>query len=212
MILASGEGQLVFLVIMAVIGLINWLASKAKAADKEAPRDPSQSGPGSAPPRRANAESEDERMRRFLEALGVPTDQKPAPPRPRSEQRPVPPIIAPAPLPTAPRRQARPAASPPPLQPQHRANPTWERSAPATRAEKIALPELAVPFVPEFETISSKISATPMEFPAGREESDRPRGPNMGETIRAALASPQQLRSAFILSEIFGTPPGLRQH
>ena len=71
--------------------------------------------------------------------------------------------------------------------------------------------ELVTPPVPEFETLSSKVSALPADFPATHDESARTSGPTLGETLQAALASPRQLRSAFILSEIFGTPPGLRQ-
>ena len=193
MILASGEGQVVFLVIMAVIGVINWISGKLNAGNKKAPPGPSPS----AEPRRANADSEEERMRRFLEALGIPADERPAP-------RPVPPIVAPAPFAPAPRRSA---ATPPPLQSGTRV----ALSAPVTRAESIALPDLTIPSVSDFETVSSRIAAMPMEFPATRDESDRPHGPTMSETLRAALASPQQLRSAFILTEVFGTPPGLRQ-
>lgn len=211
MILASGEGQVVFVVIMAILGLINWISKTLNSGDKKPPQNPSQSGRAAAPPRRANAESEEERMRRFLEALGLPADDKPAALRPRSEQRPVPPIVAPPPLPNAPRRSVRPATITPPAQKQRRSGLPEERPVPASRVETIALPELRVPPAPEFETISSKISAVSADFPATRDDVDRPRGPTIGETLRAALASPQQLRSAFILAEVFGTPPGLRQ-
>ncbi len=214
MILASGEGQLVFLVIMAVIGLINWVVGKLKAGETPPPADSSGSDRGSAPPRRADAESEDERMRRFLEALGVPTGEDSPPPRPaarsRTEQRPVPPIVAPPPIPMSPRRPKRPVAAPPPLEPQWHPTSLDEMPAPVTRAERISIPELRTATVPEFETLSSKISAAPMEFPATGDERERPRGPSLGETLKAALASPQQLRSAFVLSEVFGPPPGLR--
>ncbi len=212
MILASGEGQLVFLVVMAVLGLINWIANRASPGDKKAPQDPSQPGAAPASPRRANPESEEERMRRFLEALGLPGESQPAPPRPapkpRPAVRPVPPIVY---QPTAPLPQKRPSA-PPPLVPQaHRPRSLDELPAPASRVEQIALAELKTPSLPEFETLSSRVSALPADFPAAHDEAARPSGPTMGDTLQAALASPRQLRSAFILSEIFGTPPGLRQ-
>ena len=214
MILANGEGQLVFLVVMAVIGLINWAVGKLKAGDTAVP--PNQSGPqaGSAAPRRGNAEPEDERMRRFLEALGVPTGEA-APPqrpivRPRAEQRPVPPIVVPPPFPAAQRRPKRPVATPPPLEPAWQPTSLDELPAPVARAEEISVPELRSEAVPEFETVSSRIAATTMAFPGTHDEAALSRGPTVGDTLKAALASPQQLRSAFVLSEVFGTPPGLR--
>ena len=207
MILASGEGQLVFLVVMAVFGLINWLANKANSGDKKTPAAPGQSGADPASPRRPSADSEEERMRRFLEALGLPADSKPAP-EPGAEPRRVPPIVF---QPTVPRRPHRPLAPPPPLPSARRPRSLDELPAPGLRVEQIALPELATSAVPEFETLSSKVSALPTDFPATHDEAARPAGPTLGETLQAALASPRQLRSAFILSEIFGTPPGLRQ-
>ena len=204
MILATIEGQLVFIVIMAIIGLINWVTGKLNSGGKPGPKPPP-TGTASAPGR-ANAESEEERMRRFLEALGLPSDAPPSPPKTRAAQPQLPPIVSPPKLPNAPRREVRPTA--PVSIPQPRAS---FRPEVVTRAETIALPQLTVPTVPEFETISSKVAAVPIDFPAPREESERAHGPTLNETLRAALASPQQLRSAFILSEIFGTPPGLRQ-
>jgi hypothetical protein len=193
MILASIEGHLMWLVIAGFIGGLKWIFSQLASAKKGTPQNLPMPRGSAASPRPAHPESEEERMRRFLEALGLPADGRPAPP-----PRPVPQMVAPR----------RPV--PPPLQPQHRASFHERRPAPVTRVEKIVMPELAVPSVPDFETISSKVSAVPMEFPATRDDADRPPGPTIGETLRAALASPQQLRSAFILSEVFGTPPGLR--
>jgi hypothetical protein len=208
MILAAVEGgQLIFLVVMAIFGLISWISGKLNPADKSPPQSPS--SPGS--PRRPGADPEDERMRRFLEALGVPVDEKPAPPRPRGEHRPVPPIVAPPPFPKLSKPRPRPAATPPPIEPRWQPSSLDELPAPTSRVEQIALPELAARSVPEFQTLSSKISAIPSDFPSPQEHADRPHGSSLSETLRAALASPQQLRSAFILSEVFGTPPGLRR-
>ena len=207
MILASGEGQLVFLVIMAVFGVINWLSGKLNSGEPKTPPRPAPPGSEPSTPRRANPESEEERMRRFLEALGLPADSKPAP-KPHAPPRPVPPIVA---QPTAQRRPHRPA-TPPPLAPQpRRPRSLDELPAPVSRVEQIALAELVTPAVPEFDTLSSKVSALPADFPATHDEATRSSGPTIGETLQAALASPRQLRSAFILSEIFGPPPGLRQ-
>lgn len=209
MILANIEGQVVLVVIMAIFGVINWISSKLNPADKNAPPNPLQPSADAAS-RPANPESEDERMRRFLEALGLPTDERPAPPRPRSGPLPVPPIVAPSPFPSAPRRPVRPVTAQP-SPPPPRANPPSLHPPAVAGAETISLPELDVPSAPEFATISSKISAMPVDFPMHRAEADRAAGATISETLRAALASPQQLRSAFVLREIFGTPPGLRE-
>ena len=84
--LAAGGTELVFFLIMVAFGLINWLLGKMKSAGKP----PDASAPSGRevgrpiPPQ----QSEDERMRKFLEALGIPSDA-PAP------QRPAPPVALP---------------------------------------------------------------------------------------------------------------------
>lgn len=209
MILANSEGQLVFLVIMAVIGLINWAVGKLKAGEAAPPKNPSAPGDAPSPVRRGKAETEDERMRRFLEALGVPAGED-APPvrpivRPRAEQRPVPP-----PMPAPPRRPKRPAPAPPPIEPEWQPMSLDELPAPTARVEQISIPELRADSLPEFSTVSSNVAAADMTFPGTHDVQSVATGPTIGETLRAALASPQQLRSAFVLSEVFGPPPGLR--
>ncbi|MEA3211009.1 MAG: hypothetical protein QOE70_4066 [Chthoniobacter sp.] len=215
MILASGEGQLAILLLMAVFGFISWLSSKLNPGEKKPPRSPSD--PGATPPRRAPAESEEERMRRFLEALGVPAESRPAPPprpvRPAAEPlrpalKPVPPMVA-QPMPQRPRPQSRPAP-PPPLPPPPRRRSLDEAPAPKDRVEQIALSELTTPALPEFETISSRVTAAPADFGAPREVAVGA-GATLNETLRAALASPQQLRAAFVLREVLGPPLGLQR-
>jgi hypothetical protein len=207
MTLASIEGQLVVVAIMAVVGLINWVSSKLNAGGKAPP--PSGT-PHDAGPRRAPADSEEERMRRFLEALGLPADSRPAPPvqRPRPANPPVPPIVAQPPpgLPVRPRAKKRPA--PPPLPESPRRVSLDEAPAPTLPVEQLSLAELSTPALPEFDTRSSKITAIPGDVTLPQEASSR-RGPTLSEALRAALASPQQLRSAFVLREVLGPPIGL---
>ena len=87
--IAAIDGNILFLLIAAAIGVINWLSNRKEqkaAKPTETSEKPVRPDPG--------RESEEERMRRFLEALGVPQGQ--APPRP-VPPRPAPP--APKPLP-----------------------------------------------------------------------------------------------------------------
>src|SRR3954453_23035695 len=85
-ILAAIEGNLIFIVIMAVIGVINWLTKKdenpvTKADKEEAPVRPArENSPRASTP-------EEERVRRFMEALGVPVEGPPPVP---SQRRPAP--------------------------------------------------------------------------------------------------------------------------
>jgi hypothetical protein len=89
--------------------------------------------------------------------------------------------------------------------------------APTMPAGRIQLPELEVTKVEDFRTVSSEVSAVP----AGQSykerawhddvdwDEDKSR-PKRNELWRAALASPEALRSAFILKEILGPPRSLQ--
>lgn len=73
--------DLIFLLIAAVVGLINWLRSKSSANEEtELP------GPNPFSPRSRPKESEEEKVRRFTEALGVPVP--PAPSRAQTPSKP----------------------------------------------------------------------------------------------------------------------------
>ncbi|MDB6152943.1 MAG: hypothetical protein JWL90_1396 [Chthoniobacteraceae bacterium] len=212
MILASIEGNLLFLVVVAVGGLINWLTKKDdKPVEKpkiESPRaQPMRSAPG--------ADSEAERMRRFMEALGIPNHEAPPPPVKRREppQMPAPmPRIEPrgtvvspwpvpvkrqrTPVPPAPKKSQAPAYVPPPVP-----------------VEKIAIPELKTPALPAWDTVSSHVSAIPFEAShadmrdayKGESAVDQPI-----ERLRDLIKSPADLRAAILLREIIGPPRGLQ--
>ena len=94
MLAASIEGSILFLVIAAIVGAINWIANRAKTGKDAPPAQPRQST--FQPQAQASRESEDVRMRRFLDALGVPAGQQ-APPRAAAAPplpKPRPPIVA----------------------------------------------------------------------------------------------------------------------
>lgn len=207
-IAASDLGDYMFLVIMLVIGLINWISNKLKEgkAAPPAPR-PAQSPLESAPPA---ADAEAERMRRFLEALGVPADD--APPLPQA-------------APAAPRPAfGAPRSAPPPLP--EREQSLDEAETTTEPVEHIHIPELRTDSLPEFETISSRVSADSdgdfvtvssaisavPECPRHPEAAPTP-APAQGavrDTIVARLRSRPDLRAALILSEILGRPKALR--
>lgn len=201
MIAAGIEGNLLVLVVMAVIGIINWLTSR-KSEDQQPPSKPSQPSAGST--RRPPANSEEERMRRFLEALGVPTD---------SGQRPVPPIVAQQPQrkrreqnqQQQPRKEKKRKPAPPPL-PEERS--LDELPAPREAAGRISLPELVVPAVPEFRELQVPAGAMPPQ--AGAEAPVERRRSVVVEEIREDLRSAAALRSAFVLREILGPPKALQ--
>ncbi|HEX8294987.1 MAG TPA: hypothetical protein VF593_01700 [Chthoniobacteraceae bacterium] len=219
MILAASEGQLIFVALAAAFAFISWLSGKLNRGSTTPPEASERTAPGQTlrpPP----ANSEEERMRRFLEALGLPADPtsvpaKPAtPPRPRPahQQRPVPPIIAAPPLPQWPRPKNRPAPEvhqAPPLSFPRPATPE-KTPAPVRAGEQIEPEPTPAKSVPA-ELPQPRIFQPTTTFPGAREEQEKRTGPTLAETLRLALSSPQQLRSAFILAEILGPPPGLRR-
>ena len=71
--------QIFFLVLVAVVGLLRWLSQAAeKKRNEEAARGTGQAPAGreTAVPR-APVQTEEERIRKFMEALGMPTSQAP---------------------------------------------------------------------------------------------------------------------------------------
>src|SRR5687768_11839247 len=121
MILAAIEGNIIALIVFAAIGVINWLLQKKEEQANQAPppgRRPPRPRPDSdvAPP--SQPAPDDERLRRFMEALGLPADQAPpATPRPPPLPHPIremPPVPR-ASGQTIPRRPRRVPPEPPPL-------------------------------------------------------------------------------------------------
>ena len=184
-ILASSiEGQIVFLVIAGIIGLINWLTKKNESGSATPT-------PQARPPQ-TDADAEAERMRKFMEALGLPADQAPKPIR-----RTVTP---------------RAKAAPPLPRPRPRPLSLDEAPAPSLPVEQLHVPELRTPELPEFHTTSSEVSAIPTErtpavaldpYAAAQRQSPV-------DELRRLLRSPSEIRSAILLREILGTPRGLQ--
>ena len=222
--LADIDGNLIFLLIMAIIGVINWLTNKKseETPPQNTPQRKSASPTSSRPQRPAN--SEEERMRKFLEALGIPADHAPppvkpretpsGPPRPLPKLEPKPPFVAGHPLPL-PRSKPRPVAPVPPPLPAREEVSQDHRPAPSLPVEQLHIPTLKTPDVPEFVTTASKVSAIPTEKLIAQESDAYSIAPELSsrgasEGIRALLATPASLRNAVLLREVLGPPRGLQ--
>jgi hypothetical protein len=223
MFLAAIEGNLIALIIFAAIGVINWLAQKKQEAEENRPKP---AAPESPPPRDRTAREteEEERLRKFMEALGLPPNAPPPSPRSTTTR---PPIVAhtpasPPPTPVSKRTRPRlpreprvtpPRSSPPPL-PRGRARSLDEEDAPALPVEALSLPPLVTRVLPEFETVASSITAIPLEAAAALAERDayqdrEPQRAAPGNPIADLLRSRDDLRRAILLREVLGPPLGL---
>ncbi|MDQ3622557.1 MAG: hypothetical protein M3463_08725 [Verrucomicrobiota bacterium] len=220
--IASVEATIIYLLIAAAIGVINWLANRKSETQNPPPNHPPE--PGSSPtfPRPVQRtprpdDSEDERVRKLMEALGLPSDQPPpqSPPRPARS--------APPPLP--PRRE-RPERTPAPRRVERRAPGPVARPAepsPATLRETVPrvpeppqLPALHVDALPEIHTLASTISASGPGASSGPESdayalsAQRQQQPILrAASLREGLRSPADVRRAILLREILGPPKGL---
>ena len=181
-ILASVEGQVVALVIAGIIALINWLTKKGETGAATPT-------PQARPPQN-EADAEAERMRKFMEALGLPAEA------PKPIRRPV-------------AQRAKPV--PPPL-PRARPLSLDEAPAPSLPVEQLHVAELRTPEVPDFHTTSSEISAIPTERVPAVALDPYAAGQKQGtvEELRRLLRSPGEIRSAILLREILGPPRGLQ--
>jgi hypothetical protein len=192
---------IIFFVLAALALIFKWLTSKG--SDDSAKPQPN---PPNEPIQRAPPKTEEERVRRFLEALGVPPGtQPPSPVRTRT--------VTP-----------RPAATPAPHTPPQKIRRSWAQPLPpvVTTPEDMPLPPLATTPQPEpvfvVQTQPASATVVPPPLPAG--VSTRPfaapvarkasptRTPPM-TSLRAALRSRERIRQAIILREVLGPPRGL---
>lgn len=205
--------NLLFLLLLVAAGLFQLLGrtvrkggtGETKPTPKPAPR-------MGKPIPRAPVESDEERIRKFLEALGQPPASRPPPPvMPRADipPRPLAPVQPPAPYPRPPWKLAREEQS-------KRHVVLTESSAPGTakRAEKILPPPITGAFPSELHEKSLSVERpsiikTPSDAYV---EAARPitKTEEPKSDIPILLASASGLRGAIVLREILGPPRGLR--
>ena len=180
------DNPYIILIIVAA-SILRWLWQKARE-EKEASERPVV--PDQPIPRASETQTEEDRIRRFLEALGHPPGTAPPPKVAPKRQAPptvffpLPPLTtAPPPLPSSP---APAAAVPPPL----------------PMAERIFKPAIVQETDFEVRDVAMQTSTEPSPYSR----------PMEAEPLiwRSKLASPQGLRSAIILREIFGPPRSLQ--
>jgi hypothetical protein len=182
----------VVLLIIVAASLLRWLWQKSQGEkqDTERPVVPDQPIP-----RGGETKTEEERIRRFLEALGQPATstppQKVTPRTPRNVLTHVPPLpsplprltTVPPPLPTV-QTSAIPASPPPPIK------------------QRIFKPAIVQETGFEVRDIALQTSS---ETPGVRHQADAKQ-----PGLRFKLAAKENLRSAIILREIFGPPRSLQ--
>jgi hypothetical protein len=172
------------LLIIAAITLVRWLIQKGKteAQNTQSPPPPPPT-PSRPITRGGETQTEEERIRRFLEALGQPPGS--APPKVTPRRRDVQPKIYPRlpPLTTA----------PPPLPPETRV------SIPPPLPDEVRIHRPTV-LEPDFEVreVARQTSSEPL--PETRTST----------AARIKLGTPQDLRTAIVLREIFGPPRSMQ--
>jgi hypothetical protein len=222
-----------FLALLAVVGLLRWLSQMAEDK-RNAEAEKRAKGPAqNAPIPRAPATTEEERIRKFMEALGVPTSNAPpttpppaqappqAPPR-RPKVMPVDPFPIPRPKTTPmPRPAAGPVAPPPLIPPAPSAVPTATSAAPPSPPP---LPTRETTIFAEPPRRAAAVRRAAQEFDVyavdeviGDEDASLPEAGQLAQNragaaagLAAQLGSAQGLRDAIVLREIFGPPRSMQ--
>jgi hypothetical protein len=214
--IAVSLDNLLFFLLIAAAALFQVLSKAVSKAGKKQSDETSTPPPPPKPPqaRRATTESDADRIRKFLEALGQPPTSSPPPPVvPRTDipPRPVAPVQPPTVTPRAwglsreqqTKRDISQREISPPEQPRH---------------VKFVRPAVPAPVAPAFEVHEGALTVD-LEQPAivktrvGAETAAaRPiaKEPDFKSDIATLLRSRSGLRAAIILREIFGPPRGLQ--
>jgi hypothetical protein len=215
--LAVSLENLLFFLLIAVAALFQLLSKAVSKTSKSDSNETSRSPRPQIPPpiRRAPAESDADRIRKLLEALGQPASSTPPPPvAPRTD--------------IPPRRLA--PVQPPPVLPgtwrlprEQRQKPdVTQRKGPSPqqpgRTEKFAPPFVPAPAAPTFEVHEAPplelqqppIMKAPVESYAAPKPFEVAKTADLKADIASLLASKSGLRDAIILREILGPPRSLQ--
>jgi len=214
--------QLVVIVVVGVLALAKWLlenAGKPKNGESsDIPDRPQQARSVGPRPVRPNAgslgqeESEEAKMRRFMEALGLPKDAVPPPARKQVVELPAPkPDIRHVGHPISPSMPVRrPKISKPldtggplPVLPK-----TASVAETAPSMELTALPQMTFADPAEAE-LSTRAEALDIKEASRLPGKKRQMVPYAQGALRELLGDPASLRRAILLREILGTPKGL---
>ncbi|MDQ3117025.1 MAG: hypothetical protein M3Q86_10525 [Verrucomicrobiota bacterium] len=193
---------LIFFILAALALIFKWLTSKAENSQAEKEKraaEPGEPNEQAAPTLRPAAQSEEERVRRFLEALGMPQGTQPPPPvRQRRVVTPAP-QTPPAQRPKVKRSWAQPL---PPLvtMPEDLRPPPLQTAPPP-------LPTM-VHVEPPLPEIEDSLPPPAPVLPALRSSALRQPAPVM--SLGAMLRSPASVRRAIVLREVLGPPRGLQ--
>ncbi len=188
--------QLVILLVVGVIAFAKWVIENAlKGKDDDGSIDPVPPLPR---PRRPVSEpqSEEERMRKFMEALGIPAGS--APPRPVEPRR----------LKKEPFAEKVPPPLVPPIpKPVRQPEPTFE-----VESERPAQPILEKKPV-EVPSIRTAAGSEVVAVPAAPVLVEARNSPDFKTAdLLQMLRSPGNVRSAVVLREILGPPRGLQSN
>jgi hypothetical protein len=214
---ASNGGQYVFLIVFAIVGVVNWWMEKQKQKKNESQSAPP---PRSAPERMdatgGGDPSEQERLRRFLEALGVP--QQPQQPRQAQPQQ-----AAPNPakgnLPQQARRQVaqQKQAKKTPRQVVRQPKPVVVEKEEFVAAGRLEEPASSIEGIAgEFGKMNVRVEMPSMSMPkasanAGTTSVQERSGNPLVASLRHTLTNPTSIRAAFLAAELLGPPKGLQK-
>lgn len=179
--------QLIILLIVGAVALAKWYAKKAAGLSEDTPSHRPITPVPSQALRPDRQESEEERMRKFFEALGVPATTTP-PPK----------VAPPARQPRLPKTRARREVPKPAMQ-------EWSPT-PVTQARPPAIEPLPFP-----ETAS--LPPSPAAAEAERPVPAMPTAVTLAPAnIRSMVQSADSIRAAILLREILGPPRGLQSY
>lgn len=174
-----------FLLLIVFVALVRWLASKAKS-QPQTPQSPPTPPPSRPISRGGETQTEEERVRQFLEALGQPPGTTPPKVVPRR------PAVQPKIFPQMPPLKTK----PPPLPEVASSPPSGPFETPSV------MPVTAREAAFEVHEVARQTSSEPA--PETRS------APTASFDPRTKLGTPQDLRTAIVLREIFGPPRSLQ--